>query len=109
MKFLKYILAVMIMGGFITCSTPDYNFFATISGTIIDSNIHSPISGASILLSPSGRNTISNTDGTFEFNDLEAKQYTLTVQINGYSTNRKTINAIAGETTQVSITMQKME
>ena len=63
----------------------------TISGTVIDLDTGDPIQQATVTLSPSGRNTYTGYDGHFEFLDLDARQYTITVQKTGYLTNRKTV------------------
>ncbi|MBO2525994.1 MAG: hypothetical protein CW341_09905 [Bacteroidetes bacterium] len=76
------------------------------SGTVIDVDSGEPISQATITLSPSSKNTYTGLDGQFEFLDLESQQYTVTVQKNGYETNRKIVNVVAGETVQVSLVMQ---
>lgn len=97
------LLALLTMIG---CEPVTYEVFATVSGTVVDSETMEPIEGVSVILSPSGNNTVTTADGRFEFAELDAVQYTITVQKAGYSTNRKLVNAIAGETTDVSITME---
>lgn len=85
----------------------DYDVFGTISGTVIDVDTGNPVQQATITLSPSGLNTYTGDDGHFEFLDLDARQYTVTVQKTGYKTNRKTVTTIAGGNVDVSLTMQK--
>ena len=91
----------------VACSSPEYDFSSTVCGTVLDETTLNPVDGAAVYLSPSGKSKITGTDGYFEFPDLEAKQYTITVQKSDYTSNRKTINAIAGETTEVSITIKQ--
>lgn len=97
------LMALVMMVG---CEPVTYEVFATVSGTVVDATTMEPIEGVSVLLSPSGKNTVTKADGRFEFAEVDAMQYTITVQKSGYSTNRKLVNAIAGETTDVSITME---
>ncbi len=96
------LLAMLAMVG---CEPVTYDVFATICGTVVDSETMAPIEDVSAILSPSSKNTMTTADGRFEFAELDAVQYTITVQKAGYSTNRKLVNAIAGETTDVTITM----
>lgn len=100
------LLALLIMVG---CEPVTYDVFATVCGTVVDSEMMEPIEGVSVVLSPSGKNTVTKADGRFEFAELDAAQYTITVQKSGYSTNRKTMNAVAGETMEISITMDKKQ
>ena len=97
------LLALVTMVG---CEPVTYDVFATVCGTVVDSDTMKPIEGVSVILSPSGKNAVTKADGRFEFAELDAVQYTITVQKSGYSTNRKLVNAIAGERTDVSITME---
>ena len=97
------LLALVTMVG---CEPVTYEVFATVSGTVVDATTMEPIEGVSVILNPSGKNTVTPADGRFEFAELDAVQYTITVQKAGYSTNRKLVNAIAGETTDVTITME---
>jgi len=61
----------------------------------------------SVQLSPGGKNMTTSYDGKFIFEELDANQYSLTVQKNDYETNMKTVNVIASETSSVTITMKK--
>lgn len=106
------LMACALLFCFSTSCTDDlieYDTYCTISGTVIDVETGDPIPQATITLSPSGKNTYTGSDGHFEFVDLDARQYTITVQKNGYTTNRKTVTTIAGGTLDVSITLQKKE
>lgn len=85
----------------------DYDVYCTISGTVIDLDTHDPVQSATVTLSPSGYNTYTGDDGRFEFIDLDARQYTVTVQKTGYVTNRKTVTTIAGGNVDISLTLKK--
>ena len=104
MKKYLFVLSLVL---FASCSPVTYDVFSTITGTVVDEQTKDPIDGVSVILSPSGKNSITGSDGYFEFKDLEAGQYTLTVQATGYSSNRKTITVVAGATENVNITLQK--
>ena len=97
------LLALLTMVG---CEPVTYDVFATVCGMVVDSETMEPIEGVSVILSPSGMNAVTKADGRFEFAELDAVQYTITVQKAGYSTNRKLVNAIAGETVETTITME---
>ena len=103
LTFCAILLALLIMIG---CEPVTYDVFATVCGTVVDSETMEPIEGVSVVLSPSNKNTMTTADGRFELTELDAVQYTITVQKSGYSTNRKLVNAIAGETVETTITME---
>jgi len=89
----------------ITCcsSSDDYEIFAKIQGTVTDYQTGTPLENASVILSPSGLSQQTDANGIYQFGELDAQQYTITVQKSGYQPNRKTITAISGETQQVDI------
>ena len=87
----------------------DVDTMGTISGTVVELNTGDPIQNATVTLSPSGKNTYTGSDGAFEFLDLDARQYTLTVQKTGYETNRKTVTTVAGDVVHVDLTLKPLE
>ena len=102
-------LTVLIPLLFIGCETRIIDITGTLSGSVVEMTTGDVIAGALITLSPTGKSTYTGVDGFFEFQDLDAQQYTVTVQASGYSTNRKTVTIIAGATERVNITMQKVQ
>lgn len=98
-------LAILLLAS--ACSKTEYDIYSNVSGTVIDVDSGEPIAQATVTLTPGGLNAYADTDGHFDFKDLEAQQYTLRVQKTGYQANSKTVNAPSGETVNVSITMKK--
>lgn len=101
---LIFIMAALCMS---SCATDEPDVFTTIYGIVSDAGTGEPIGSATVQLSPGGETKLTGTDGYFEFNDLTSQQYTITVQKDGYSSNRKSITAVAGEKNHVNITMTK--
>lgn len=99
-----FIVAIFNMG----CSNDiELDLYCTINGNVIDAQTGEPIKAASVMLTPSGKTTVSGSDGTFEFASIDPGQYTILVQALGYVSNRKIINTVAGETHHVDIPMSK--
>jgi hypothetical protein len=106
---LFYFILVVILTTFVSCDPITYDTFGTISGTVVEMSTGDVIKGALVTLSPTGKNTYTGSDGFFELQDLEAQQYTLTVQATGYTTNRKTVTVVAGAVERVNITLERQE
>lgn len=101
---LKCAFAVMSLACITGCSSSDdYEIFAKIQGTVTDYQTGAPLENAYVILSPSGLSQQTDVNGNYQFVELDAQQYTITVQKSGYQPNRKTITAISGETQQVDI------
>lgn len=79
----------------------------TVYGTVIDLETQMPIEGVSVTITPGAKNKVTGSDGYFEFVDLENRQYTLTAQKNGYSTDRKSITTVAGDNAEVTFLLKK--
>lgn len=92
----------------VSCSESDYEIYADISGKVSDATTSEPLSGALITLAPTNQTKQSEADGTFVFENLDAGQYTLTVQKEGYQTNRKTIVTFSGEQSSVNILLKSI-
>lgn len=107
MKKMLYLAVFCLPLFFIGCEKRIVDITGTLSGTVVEMTTGDVIAGALITLSPSGKNTFTGNDGFFEFQDLEAQQYTVTVQAEGYSTNRKTVTIVAGTTERINITLEK--
>ncbi|MDR1155733.1 MAG: carboxypeptidase-like regulatory domain-containing protein [Bacteroidales bacterium] len=109
MKRIAVFSAILLIAICNSCSKDTPDLFSTIHGIVSDHETGAPIETASIVLSPGGKTSVSGVDGRYEFKDLEATQYTVTVQKAGYHTNRKTVTAVAGESVQVDIPLTKIE
>ncbi len=105
----KIILCGIILLLSASCSRTEYNIFSTLYGIVSEYDTGYPVSGAVIVLSPSGVTKITGDDGFFEFKELTPQQYTINVQKTGYTTNRKSVNAISGEHTEINITITKQK
>ena len=104
-KSLLLIIALITLAT--SCEPVTYDTFGGISGEVVDLDTGDPVQQATVTLSPSGMNTYTGSDGSFEFIDLDERQYTVTVQKTGYEANRKTVTIVAGRVIPIKLTMQK--
>ena len=80
-----------------SCAKDEVNPFGNIYGVVVNSNTSEPIQGARVTLTPTGKSTVTGNDGSYEFVDLEAGSYKVTVQADGYSSTVKNVTVVAGE------------
>lgn len=91
-----------------SCSNePELDLYCSINGQVTDMQTGEPIQAASITLTPGGLTTVSGSDGTFEFINLDPGQYDVIVQAYGYYVNRKSVKAVVGESHRVDIPLTK--
>jgi hypothetical protein len=72
---------------------------ATIIGYVRDATTKNPIVGATVTCD--GRIDTTEANGYYEFKDIPAGKYTITVTKDGYATQTSTVDASAGGTFQV--------
>lgn len=86
----------------------DYAVFSTLHGIVTDDVTAECISGATVTLSPGGKTQTTGSDGRYQFSEIDAMQYTVTVQKSGYNTNRKMVTVISGEATEANVSLHKV-
>lgn len=77
-----------------------------LTGSVADGNNNRKLSGATIIIQGTSKNTLTDNDGKFTFQVLKADTITITVSYVGYDT--KQISGViikAGEVTNLSITL----
>ena len=110
MKSLKFIIAIAaLLTVCVSCSKEnEYDIYASITGKVLDKETAEPLENATVSLTKSGMNYNTHSDGTFEFTDLDAGDYTIYAQKNGYGTSFVNVNALAGKRTEgVIIKLEK--
>ena len=80
-----------------SCTTDDVVLFGSIYGTVTNSKTGEPVQNAEIILSPGNMTTVSGSNGHFEFVNLDAGQYKLGIEAEGYEYNSRQVNVVPGE------------
>lgn len=103
MKKIYLLGIVAILLSLTSCAKEEYDVFSSLYGVVSDTKTGELIPNATVVLSPGGETKITGSDGQFIFNEIDPQQYTITVQKEGYQTNRKSVTAIIGETVEINI------
>lgn len=71
--------AFIVVAGsiFYGCTEKEEDLKGSIYGTVTDLQTNEPIGGVNVKLTPTGEATLTGSDGSFEFKDLDANNYTL--------------------------------
>lgn len=83
----------------------DYVLYSTLVGTVYDSATGRPVENATVTLTPTGRQVLTDAEGRTEFHELDPGDYNVTVQKDDYQPNRRMVNAISGETVSFTVTL----
>ena len=101
----RYLLLILFLAG-ISCACSeidDFTFYTGIKGVVVDSATAEPLSGVTVTINPGGESKPTDTTGSFEFTGLDAVQYTITAQKEGYQPNRKNITGVSNKVLEVTI------
>ena len=107
MKKLSYLLLLLCMLLVQSCQ-PEVVLPGGIYGTALDKITGEPIRNAEVRLSPSSKTTVVGSNGTFEFINLDAGQYTVGIEAAGYEYNSKTVTVVSGENTTCDFHLEKV-
>ncbi|NDV45995.1 hypothetical protein D0T49_02940 [Paludibacter sp. 221] len=97
------ILSVLISVGFSACTKNEVNMYGDIRGFVTNTVTGEPIRNANVKLLPGGNTTNTGSDGSYEFKNLSAGQYTVQVMSTNYQSNTKGVTVYAGEINQCDI------
>lgn len=108
MKKLFFIVSVIVLT--VACGGPIEEVPTTgdIAGIVYDKNVGDPISVAQVQLIPGGVSTVTGTDGSFSFNNIEAGSYTVTVTKKGYNDASNKVTVVAGKKAECHLLMERI-
>ena len=86
----------------------DYDTYGSISGTVVEQGV-GPVQDAMVMLKPSGQKVYTGYDGSFEFLDLEGRQYNVWAQKDGYFSDNTTVTITAGGNVNVDLVLRKKQ
>ena len=86
----------------------DYDVYGSISGTVVEQGV-GPVQDVLVMLKPTGQKVYTGYDGSFEFLDLEGRQYNIWAQKDGYYSDNTTVTIVAGGNVNVKMVLRKKE
>ena len=96
-----------------SCAEDEEVYTGSIQGIVTESGTTNPLSGVQVSIVNTGTSTTTGSDGQFMFTDIEAKSYRLQFSKDGYETNTRNVDVVAGSTancdTQLSPVAQDAE
>ena len=90
------------------CSDPDYNTFSTIYGKVIDRDTGERLDNVEVTLSPGGDDRMTDANGDYKFEELEAGQYTIRVTKAGYRGDSTPRTAVSGKSVEANFQISKI-
>ena len=80
----------------------------SISGSVSDGTTGEPVPVVNVSLSPGGKSTVTGSDGSFSFENLDAGEYSITLQKDGYESAREDITVKLGDPTMAHLLIERI-
>ncbi|MDE7455087.1 MAG: carboxypeptidase regulatory-like domain-containing protein [Prevotella sp.] len=106
-KLLYLFIATAILGA---CSSDitEGAKFGSIVGSVSDRTTGEPVATVNVSIKPGGSSTVTGSDGTFTFRNLEPNSYTLTITKEGYKQNSSTMTVRVGDPTPAHLLIERI-
>ena len=108
MKQFMYIMLAGLLFAACAEDLKDEVAVGRISGSVSDKNTGEPVATVNAILSSGGNATVTGSDGSFEFTELNPGEYTVNISKEGYNGNNKTVTVVAGQTTQAHLLIDRI-
>ena len=105
-RILSLLLPLLAVLVWTSCSKSVAPTLGAVHGVVQDGQSGVNLAGVNVSLSPSTRSANTGADGKYLFTDLEPQRYTVTATKSGYTTDRREVDILAGQT--VSVDFQLM-
>nr|WP_294787734.1 TonB-dependent receptor [uncultured Flavobacterium sp.] len=102
-KTLRFLFSISFLFSFLSIFAQQNN--GKITGTITTSD-GDAAAGVNIILKNTKYGTVSNDDGTFDFNRVKANPYTLQISLTGYETLETQVTVTESETTTLNLQLK---
>lgn len=104
----KYLFLLLLLT--VSCSSPVLvDTFGNISGTVQDARAVAPLAGVKVALTPTGYSQVTGLDGSFQFDNLDVQEYTLTFTKDGFQPLQQKVTVKPGLSSSVQVSMTPTE
>lgn len=106
----KILYALLFCMVFYGCSTDENEELnkGGIAGSVSDQTTGEPVATVNVTLTPGGRSTVTGSDGSFSFTELEPQEYTVNISKEGYTPNTSKITVDAGQPTAAHLLIERI-
>lgn len=106
----KILCALLFCMAFYGCSSDENEELnkGSIAGSVSDQTTGEPVATVNVTLTPGGHSTVTGSDGSFSFTELEPKEYTVNISKEGYTPNTSKISVEAGQPTTAHLLIERI-
>lgn len=106
----KILYALMLCMAFCGCSSDESEELnkGGIAGSVSDKTTGEPVATVNVTLTPGGKSTVTGSDGSFSFTDLEPREYTVNISKEGYTPNTGKVTVESGQATPAHLLIERI-
>jgi hypothetical protein len=104
-KIIYFVIAVVLMWD---CAKDETENLGRINGIVSDKTTGESVPTVNVSLTPGGNSTVTGSDGSYSFTDLEAGVYTVSVSKEGYKPISKSMTVVAGKNVDGQILIERI-
>lgn len=110
MKPVLFLLYLLTAAMFCACSSDisEESTTGSIAGSVADRTTGEPVATVNVSINPGGSSTVTGSNGTFSFVNLEPGSYTLSIRKEGYNPNTISATVKAGGPTSIHMTIDRI-
>lgn len=108
---IKRLSLILLMGTIMLSCSKDIEEELTtgdIAGSVSDVTTGEPVATVNVVLQPGGKSTVTGTDGSFSYKDVEPGTYTIEINKEGYLPNDKKVTVQIGKTSPVHLLIERI-
>lgn len=109
-NFIITLLFIISIATIPSCSSDisEDNKYGSIDGSVSDATTGEPVPTVRVKLTPGGNSTVTGTDGSFSFLNLEPGEYALDISKEDYKANNAKVNVRAGNSTLAHLLIERI-
>lgn len=109
----NFFVALTVVMGFVftlSCSSDlsEDSDFGSIAGSVSDRSTGEPVATVNVTLYPGGYSSVTGSDGSFSFNDLEPGEYSIEISKEGYKANSSKLYVKNGAPTSAHLLIERI-
>ncbi len=108
MKKIIFYLSVLLLACSCVEQVDDTPKTGDIIGSVSDKSTGEPISTVITTLSPGGKKSVTGSDGSFEYKELEPGEYTIDIEKEGYKAANGKFTVIAGKQSPAHMLLERI-
>ena len=105
---MKRFVLFLLMAVCASCSQIEEDTTGNLSGIVSDKTTGDPVPVVSVALSPGGMSTVTGSDGSFSFKNLEEGSYSVILSKEGYKSGSSTVTVNAGTDAEANLLIERI-